>query len=181
METTIQKHQAEFNSVHTRFDNVKNQALHTMAACQASSKSLLNLRTESLQQLNELRTESATAMKQLREETAANQKDLQDQLERVLTIMTQYAGERQSPPASLAASADNSSTGSDSSSSMSTSHYSTGSPMQFTLNIQSNTEQLTLPPVKKKEQKKRSATESNSTDQASAQYNPPRAPDGRSL
>jgi hypothetical protein len=46
-------------------------------------------------------------------------------------------------------------------------------------NIQSNTEQLTLPPVKKKkEQKKRKATESNSTDQTSAQYNPPRAPDG---
>jgi hypothetical protein len=80
-QTAIARHQSAFKSVHERFDSVEDKAIRTMEVCQASSKSILELREESFQQLSGvLRDESAASILTLREEAALFQTNLQDQL-----------------------------------------------------------------------------------------------------
>ena len=187
MEAEIQKHQAEFKTVLLRFDKVEDQALRTMAVCQASSRSLLELKTDSAKQLSELRHDSAMSMQQLRDETTANQQNLQAQLRMIQNMMTEFTRYNRSRPSSPTNSIelleDSSAT---SSSSMSTSNTSDSasppdSPMQIarrppTPPSQSATSVSSS--MKKKEKKTRSGTESKSTDQDSAHYKKPSAPDG---
>ena len=91
MEAEIKRNQAEFASINTRFDQVEDQAIRTLAVCQASSTSILDLRKDTSQQLKalrnattqqilDLRNGSAQAIQLMRDEATANQHNLQMQL-----------------------------------------------------------------------------------------------------
>lgn len=198
MEAEILRHQAEFKSVHSRFDKVEDQALRTMSVCQASSRSLLELRTESQQQLKDLKLDSAKSMKLLRDESKANQKHLQDQLTRLFFTLEGLAQDLQKKSTPSSSSASNSTTSSahhshlqDATSSSSMSTTRTSSPVNIQVTPPSPSishfprnhtsleaaSQL-IARHSQIDQKKRSAQESHSTDQVSAQNKSPRAPDG---
>ena len=102
MEATILRQQEEYKTVLTCFDTVEDQALRTMAVCQASSRSILDLRIDSLQQMSNLRKESAESLQQIRDESAKNQRELQIQLRLLQSTMTSFI--RDSKPRSKSSS-----------------------------------------------------------------------------
>ena len=118
MEAEIKRNQAAFASAtNKRLDKVENQAIRTMEVCQASSKSILelrkesnqqltDLRNESSQQIQDLRAESARAMRQMRDEATANQHNLQRQIQQVLNSLHHPTNATLPMSESLASSTD---------------------------------------------------------------------------
>jgi hypothetical protein len=182
MEAAILQQQAEYKTVLTRFDQVEDQALRTMAVCQASSRSILDLRKDSLQQMSTLRKESAASLQQLRDESAQNQRDLQIQLRLLQSTMTSFI--RDSKPRSKSSSSESTESSfnelevsSDESMSTTSQHSSLAELMDLTPSQSEATVRSHVPPPSRKN-KKRNSLESKSTDQDRAQYTPSSAPDG---
>ena len=182
MEATILRQQEEYKTVLTRFDTVEDQALRTMAVCQASSRSILDLRKDSLQQMSNLRKESAESLQQIRDESAKNQRELQIQLRLLQSTMTSFI--RDSKPRSKSSSSESTESrvneldvSSDDSMSTSSQQSSLDELTDLTQS-QPNATVLSHQPRSSSKNKKRNSLESKSTDQASAQNNNPSAPDG---
>ena len=180
MEAAILQQQAEYKTVLTRFDQVEDQALRTMAVCQASSKSILDLRKESLKQMSTLRQESLASLQQIRDESAQHQRDLQNQLLQLQRTMTSFIRDSKSRSKSSssesASSAHAATSDDDDSMSTSDSHDTLAEMMDPTPSPPNTTVHPYQPRLSRK--KKRNSTQSKSTDQASAQYTSDSAPDG---
>ena len=160
-QTALQQHQSAFKSVHARFDAVEDKAIRTMEVCQASSKSILDLRQDSFQQMTSLRSETAQSIQTLREESTASQINIQSQLASLQELMR-----------SLLPNTPNLSTGI-------TQHlpiFVSQSTQPMHTSLQLAVQSSPAP----SDTKKRDADAISEPDQGSAPYKSPRAPDGSS-
>jgi hypothetical protein len=161
-QTALQQHQSAFKSVHARFDAVEDKAIRTMEVCQASSKSILDLRQDSFQQMTSLRSETAQSLQILREESTASQSNIQSQLASLQELMR-----------SLLPNNPNLSTGANHHLPLFVSQPT--QPMNTSLQLAAQSSPASY------DTKKRDADEISEPDQGCAQYISPRAPDGSNI